>query len=145
MKKFIALLLALCMVACLFAGCKEEEATTPSSDASTTASTPEASTDNGSNESTPLVVGYLPFSEKFSPFYADTGYDQDVVSMVSLGIMTTDRTGAIVYNARRSPTMARTILTPARPTSPSTMTRRATPLLTTSRSVMTSSSPTASP
>ncbi len=99
MKKFIAMLLALCMVACLFAGCKEEEATTPSSDASTTASTPEASTDNGSNESTPLVVGYLPFSEKFSPFYADTGYDQDVVSMVSLGIMTTDRTGAIVYNA----------------------------------------------
>ncbi|MDD6643781.1 MAG: ABC transporter substrate-binding protein [Firmicutes bacterium] len=99
MKKFIALLLALCMVACLFAGCKEEEATTPSSDASTTASTPEASTDNGSNESTPLVVGYLPFSEKFSPFYADTAYDQDVVGMVSLGIMTTDRTGAIVYNA----------------------------------------------
>ncbi|MGN1307491.1 MAG: ABC transporter substrate-binding protein [Faecousia sp.] len=99
MKKFIALLLALCMVACLFAGCKEEEATTPSSDASTTASTPEASTDTGSKESTPLVVGYLPFSEKFSPFYADTGYDQDVVGMVSLGIMTTDRTGAIVYNA----------------------------------------------
>ena len=41
MKKFIALLLALCMVACLFAGCKEEEATTPSSD-DTTSSTPEA-------------------------------------------------------------------------------------------------------
>ncbi len=102
MKKFIALLLALCMVACLFAGCKEEEAPTPSSDtgaSSTTEAPTDPTSDPGSSESTPLVVGYLPFSEKFSPFYADTGYDQDVVGMVSLGIMTTDRTGAIVYNA----------------------------------------------
>lgn len=102
MKKFIALLLALCMVACLFAGCKEEEAPTPSSDASpssTTEAPTDPTSDPGSSESTPLVVGYLPFSEKFSPFYADTAYDQDVVGMVSLGIMTTDRTGAIVYNA----------------------------------------------
>lgn len=48
---------------------------------------------------TPLVVGYLEFSEKFSPFFADTGYDNDVVGMTQVGLLTTDRTGAIVYNA----------------------------------------------
>lgn len=48
---------------------------------------------------TPLVVGYLEFSEKFSPFFADTGYDNDVVSMTQASLLTTDRTGAIVYNA----------------------------------------------
>ena len=49
--------------------------------------------------STPLVVGYSPFSEKFSPFYADTAYDQDVASMTQVSLLTTDRVGGIVYNA----------------------------------------------
>ena len=48
---------------------------------------------------TPLVVAYSPFSQKFSPYYADTAYDQDVVSLVSLSMMTTDRMGGIIYNA----------------------------------------------
>ncbi len=48
---------------------------------------------------TPLVVGYMDFSEKFSPFFAETGYDQDVAGMTQIGLLTTDRTGAIVYNA----------------------------------------------
>ncbi|HOP12189.1 MAG TPA: ABC transporter substrate-binding protein [Oscillospiraceae bacterium] len=48
---------------------------------------------------TPLVVAYDPFSGKFSPFFADTGYDQDVVSMTQVGLMTTDRNGGVVYNA----------------------------------------------
>lgn len=46
-----------------------------------------------------LVVGYDPFSGKFSPFFADTAYDQDVVSMTSVSLMTTDRDGGIIYNA----------------------------------------------
>lgn len=49
--------------------------------------------------STPLVVAYSPFSEKFSPFFADTGYDMDVVGMTQIGLMTTDRMGGIIYNA----------------------------------------------
>ena len=49
--------------------------------------------------STPLVVGYSDFSEKFSPFYAESGYDQDVAGMTQLGLMTTDRMGGIIYNA----------------------------------------------
>ncbi|MBQ6542577.1 MAG: hypothetical protein IJL73_08905, partial [Lachnospiraceae bacterium] len=48
---------------------------------------------------TPLVVAYSPFSAKFSPYFADTAYDQDVVSMTQLGLMTTDRMGGIIYNA----------------------------------------------
>ena len=78
--KAISLLLVLVMVLSAFAACSKK--------------------DKKDNETeTPLVVGYLPFSQKFSPFFADTGYDQDVVEFVSVQLLTTDRTGAIVYNA----------------------------------------------
>lgn len=49
--------------------------------------------------STPLVVAYGNFSEKFSPFYGETVYDTNVSDMTQIGLMTTDRVGAIVYNA----------------------------------------------
>ena len=52
-----------------------------------------------STTETPLVVAYSPFSAKFSPFYADTAYDQDVVSMTQIGLMTTDRMGGVIFNA----------------------------------------------
>ena len=48
---------------------------------------------------TPLVVAYQDFSQKFSPFFADTGYDMDVANLTQISIMTTDRVGGIVYNA----------------------------------------------
>ena len=48
---------------------------------------------------TPLVVAYSPFSAKFSPFYADTAYDQDAVELTQIPILTTDRSGGIIYNA----------------------------------------------
>ena len=47
---------------------------------------------------TPLVVAIQALSSKFSPFFADTGYDQDVVEMTQVALMTTDRTGAIIFN-----------------------------------------------
>ncbi|NLC32999.1 MAG: ABC transporter substrate-binding protein, partial [Clostridiales bacterium] len=50
-------------------------------------------------EEKPLVVAYADFSQKFSPFFADTGYDQDVVSMTQISLMTTDRSGGIIYDA----------------------------------------------
>ena len=55
-----------------------------------------ATTEDGS---TPLVVGYSAFSEKFSSFFATTGYDNDVCDIVGVPILTTDRTGGIVYKA----------------------------------------------
>ena len=54
---------------------------------------------SGSKLTTPLVVGYSPFSQKFSPFFAKTSYDQDVADMVGISMMTTDRSGGIVYKA----------------------------------------------
>ena len=48
---------------------------------------------------TPLVVAYDQFSQKFSPFFADTAYDVDVASMTQISLLTTDRTGGIIFNA----------------------------------------------
>jgi len=53
---------------------------------------------------TPLVVGYSPFSQKFSPFFAKTSYDQDVANMVGLNLMTTDRSGGTIYKAIKGET-----------------------------------------
>ncbi len=47
---------------------------------------------------TPLVVGYSPFNAKFSPFFAETAYDQDVQKMTNIALLDTDREGAVVYN-----------------------------------------------
>jgi len=47
----------------------------------------------------PLVVAYEQFSQKFSPFYADTAYDMDVASLTQISLLTTDRTGGIIFNA----------------------------------------------
>ncbi|MBN1371263.1 MAG: hypothetical protein JW987_04825 [Anaerolineaceae bacterium] len=48
---------------------------------------------------TPLVVAYQDFSQKFSPFFADTGYDNDVAGMTQISLLTTDRVGGIIFNA----------------------------------------------
>ena len=92
-KKFLALLLALMMCVGVLAGCGN------STPAPAESSAPAESAEPASgNSDTPLVVGYSPFSSKFSPFFAETAYDQDVASMTAIGLLTSDRTGAIVYN-----------------------------------------------
>lgn len=78
----------------------------------TTGETSAAISDNGNTPinnsayNTPLVVAYDPFSGKFSPFYADTAYDMDVVSMTSVSPLTTDRAGGIIYNAIEGETVS---------------------------------------
>lgn len=54
---------------------------------------------------TPLVVAYDTFSQKFSPFFSDTGYDADVAAMTQISLLTTDRVGGIVYNAIKGETI----------------------------------------
>jgi len=44
-----------------------------------------------------LVVGYSYFNSKFSPFFAETAYDQDVNRMTQMPLMVADRMGAPVY------------------------------------------------
>ena len=75
-KKILALLLAAVMCMGLFVGCGEGG--------------------NEAKDDTPLVVGYSPFSGKFSPFFSETAYDQDVWTMTSVNLLGTDRLGAIV-------------------------------------------------
>ena len=48
------------------------------------------------NSDTPLVVGYSPFNSKFSPFFSETAYDQDVWTMTAIGPLTA--------RSRRTPT-----------------------------------------
>ena len=76
MKKLFALLLAACMLMSVTAVFAEEAA----------------------SADIPLVVATSTLSQKFSPYFADTGYDQDVVSMTQISMMTTDRVGGIIYN-----------------------------------------------
>lgn len=92
-KKLLALLLALAMVFAL-AACGSGNTSTPASSGSNAP----ASDDAGSSSDTPLVVGYSPFSSKFSPFFAETSYDLDAQQMTQLNLLSSDRTGAIIYN-----------------------------------------------
>ena len=92
-KKFLALLLALMMCVGVLAGCGNS--TPAPAESGAPAESAEPASDNSD---TPLVVGYSPFSSKFSPFFAETAYDQDVASMTAIGLLTSDRTGAIIYN-----------------------------------------------
>lgn len=55
-------------------------------------------------DTTPLVIGSGAFSEKFSPFFYDTIYDRHVVELTQVKLLTTDRTGAIVFNASEGET-----------------------------------------
>jgi len=101
LRSILAVLLVLVMAFSLVA-CKQE-AVEPEA---TKAPVAEATAAPVEEEKVPLVVAYSPFSEKFSPFYADTGYDQDVVGMVNVGLMTTDRMGGIIFNAIEGETVS---------------------------------------
>ncbi len=74
-KKLLSVLLVAAMSVSLLAGCGAKE----------------------SND-TPLVVGYAPFSSKFSPFFAESAYDQDAQSMTQVALLGNDRQGAMIYN-----------------------------------------------
>ena len=90
MKKILALLLVVAM--CLgIAACGKD---------------PVGTSSNTEGNTTPLVVGYAPFNSKFSPFFSETAYDQDVAAMTQLGLLTTDRTGAIIYKGIEGETIA---------------------------------------
>ena len=87
LKKILALLLTLTMVVGMTA-CGGSDEKKPSGD----------NTGASNENTTPLVVGYSTFSQKFSPFTADTQYDQDAVGMTQISLMKTDRLGGIIKN-----------------------------------------------
>ena len=56
------------------------------------------------NSDTPLVVGYSPFNSKFSPFFSETAYDQDVWTMTAIDLLKSDRQGSIIMNGIKGET-----------------------------------------
>ncbi|MBR5537541.1 MAG: ABC transporter substrate-binding protein [Clostridia bacterium] len=109
--KILSLVLALALCLGVFAGCGNTttEPTTPPATtpaATTPAATPPAATQPAVENDTPLVVGYSPFSSKFSPFFAATAYDQDVASMTQVGLLSSDRTGAMILKGIEGETKA---------------------------------------
>ncbi len=72
--KLIALVLALVMVVSAFAACGK----------------------TGTGEEKTLVIGTQNFDGKFSPFFYTNAYENDVLSLVNVGLLGTDREGAVV-------------------------------------------------
>ena len=83
MKRALALILSLVMCVGLFTACGEQK-------------NPDGNGDE--NKDTPLVVGYSAFNQKFSPFFSETEYDQDVWVMTSLSMLNSDRQGQVIMN-----------------------------------------------
>ncbi|MBN2504890.1 MAG: ABC transporter substrate-binding protein [Bacilli bacterium] len=104
MKKILGLFFTMILAVTLFAcGGETTTASTTAGTGTTTATTTTVSTEAPKV----MVVGYDPFSGKFSPFFSDTAYDADVVGMTQVGLLTTDRDGGIVYNAIDGETVPR--------------------------------------
>ncbi len=101
MKKYLALVLALIMCVGLLSGCGQAAA--PAAEATKAEAEPAAEAvaeaePAETDADTPLVVGYSPFNEKFSPFFSETAYDQDVWAMTQIPLLTSDRQGAIIMD-----------------------------------------------
>jgi len=52
------------------------------------------------DEGETLVVAYDYFSEKFSPFFATTSYDQDAAGLTQVSLLPSDREGNVLLNAK---------------------------------------------
>ncbi len=107
--KLVVLMLALILSLSVFASCVKTEETDPEATAEKTEgpkATEAPAVTEKPKSTTPLVVGYQTFSEKFSPFFADSGYDNDAEAMTQELLLTTDRAGGIVYNAKDGETIA---------------------------------------
>ena len=96
MKKVLSLIMAGAMVLGTMSMSAFAEETEAASEATTEAgSTAAADTTGGT---TPLVVGSLNFSEKFSAFFAESVPDQTIVNLTNIYLIENDRSGSIIYN-----------------------------------------------
>jgi len=92
--KLLALLLVFAMVAGVFAGCNQTDK--PEETQGTNGSTePDASA-----AADTLVYANDYLSQKFSPFFADTSYDQDAAGLTQISLLTSDREGNVVINGK---------------------------------------------
>lgn len=102
--KLLSLLLAVVMCVGLFAGCGKKNNAAPDNkqptDTNNTQTDPskdqEPSTEPAEDKT--LVAANNHFEGKFSPFFAQSAEDQDIVTMTQIGMVSTDRVGAVVMN-----------------------------------------------
>lgn len=108
MKKRLAILLCIVMCAAALAGCGGGSGSGSSSAAapaeSESAAESAESAAGGTKEDKPLVVGYSNFSSKFSPFFSETAYDQDVWTLTAVSLLGHDRLGQIVEKGKTGET-----------------------------------------
>ena len=101
--KILALLLVVAMMTAVFAGCTESEQETPATQAPTADATEGTEGTEGTepvaeDEDKTLVIGTQNFDGKFSPFFYTNAYENDVLGLVHVGLLGTDREGAVVMN-----------------------------------------------
>lgn len=96
-KQVIALASAAALSVGMLAGCggAASSAATASSESNSTA-TAEASTTAASDGT--LVLAETGFESKFSPFFAASASDQDVIDLTQLGLLGADRKGEMILN-----------------------------------------------
>lgn len=84
-KRILSLILIAAMALGLLAACGQEE-------------------EQIETVAAPLIVGYTSFNEVFTPFFARSAADKDVVAMTQVNLLTLDREGAVVYDAIKGET-----------------------------------------
>ena len=94
-KQAIALASAAALSLSMLAGCGSSASSAASSEAASTA-TAEATTSTTSDGT--LVLAETGFEGKFSPFFAASAADQDVIDLTQLGLLGADRKGEMILN-----------------------------------------------
>lgn len=92
-KKLLALFLAAAMLTGTLASCNNNSGETSGTESSSENSTP----DEGEKSDT-LVASSNHFEGKFSPFFAASAEDINIMNMTQISLLGTDRVGAIVEN-----------------------------------------------
>lgn len=96
MRQTLALLLAGALTVGSFAGCGGSKA--GGETAGTETAGTEAAGTAASGSDTPLVIANDGMSEKFSPFFAESVSDQNIVDVTQISLVYNDRSGEFIYN-----------------------------------------------
>ena len=101
-KKLLALLLSAGMTLTMISGCQQETPATPDTEVTEqqgqegTEVTEQGQTTPAPAADTTIVYATSTFGQKFSPFFATTAYDMEVVDLTQGLLLAADRGGAII-------------------------------------------------
>lgn len=96
MRQTLALLLAGALTVGSFAGCGGSKAGGETAGTETAGTKAAGTAASGSD--TPLVIANDGMSEKFSPFFAESVPDQNIVDVTQISLVYNDRSGEFIYN-----------------------------------------------